>query len=531
MPASRSQPSEAGQPPRRKLPVGIRAFREVREGDCYYVDKTAFMRRLATEGRHYVLSRPRHFGKSLFLDTLKELFEGSEALFAGLDVHERWDWSVRHPVVRLDFGPARFAEPGDLEAHLVTRLAAAGQGMGLQIEHRPVHERLALLLEALHEHTGQRAVVLIDEYDKPILDAMGESDVARANRNRLRDLYAVIHSSDAHVEFSLLTGVTKFSGASLFSGPQGFEDITIDPRYSAVCGFTEAELEAVFAPELGELDRDAIRDWYLGYGWLGDEKVYNPFDILSVLSHRKFNAWWVDTKTPAALVRTLCRHRIASVALDGMPGNLDLLSSFDVDHVGTEALLFQSGYLTIKAGEDPGGGALPYRLGYPNRAVRQRLNEQMLRYLVKNSRRRMVNHVRLYRALEANDLPRLRKTFRRFFTSIPRGWYAHHDEAGYEGYCASVFYSYFAALGFQIVVEDATSRGRLDMAVLFQDNVYLFEFRVVELAGEGAATARLQGRGYVEKYLHLNLPIHLVAVEFSKAKRKVVAFEAATAGG
>ena len=523
MPASPSLPDEAEHPARRKLPEGVRSFRELREGGCYYVDKTQYMIRLVSEGRHYVLSRPRHFGKSLFLDTLQELFEGNEPLFEGLDIHDHWNWSVRYPVVRLDFGPGEFSAPGSLEADLMAQLAAIERRMGLRIESRAVPERFAMLLKALHERTGQRVIVLVDEYDKPILDAMKEPEVARANRKALRNLYAVLGSSDARIGFTFFTGVGKFSRSSLFSGHPDVEDITLDPRFSAICGFTDPELDTVFAPELPGLDRDAIRDWYHGYGWLGDENVYCPHDVLALFRNRKFSAWWLETGTPELLVRTLCRRRVSSAAMAAMPCTHDLLSVFDVDHIGTEALLFQGGYLTVAGREEPDGAA-PYRLGYPNRAVRQRLNEHMLRYLVKNTTRRMANQVRLYRTLAANDLSHLGKLFRRFFSSIPREWYVHHDMAGYEGYCASVFYSYFAALGFDVTVEDNTSRGRVEMAVLFRDNVYLFEFKVVEVAGEAAASARSSG-GFADKYRYLNHPIHLVAVAFSKERRRVVSFE------
>ena len=523
MPASRSLPDEAEPPARRELPEGAHSFRELREGGCYYVDKTQHMTRLVSEGRHYVLSRPRHFGKSLLVDTLNELFEGNEPLFEGLDIHDHWNWSVRHPVVRLDFGPGKFSEPDSLEADLMAQLAAVERRMKLRIERRVVSERFAMLLKAVHERTGHQAIVLVDEYDKPILDAMKEPEVARANRNALRDLYAVLGSSDAHIGFTFLTGVGQFSRSGLFSGHPDVEDITLDPRFSAICGFTERELDTVFAPELPGLDRDAVRDWYHGYGWLGEERVYCPHDVLALVRNRKFSAWWLETGTPELLVQELCRRRVSSAAMAEMPCSHELLSTFDVDHIGTEALLFQGGYLTVAAREALGGGAR-YRLGYPNRAVRQRLNEHMLRYLVRNTARRMANQVRLYRTLAANDLSRLGKLFRRFFTSIPREWYAHHDTAGYEDYCASVFYSYFAALGFNVVVEDNTGRGRLDMAVLFRGNVYLFEFRIVEVAGEAAASAR-SGGGFADRYRDPDRPVHLVAVEFSKERRRVVSFK------
>ena len=337
----------AGQAARRKLPIGIQTFREIREENCYYVDKTAYMRRLADEGAHYFLSRPRRFGKSLFLDTLKELFEGSEPLFEGLDVHDRWDWSVRHPVLRLSFGSGNFKEPGYLDTNLMAQLAAIERRAGVGCAHTSAPERFGGLIEALHERTGQRTVVLVDEYDKPILDALDAPATARAHRDYLRGLYATIKDRDAHVKLTFLTGVSKFSKVSLFSGLNNLLDITLDPSYSSICGYTDADLDTVFAPELPGLDRDEIRRWYNGYGWLGEEKVYNPFDILLLFRHRRFGAWWFETGTPAFLIETLLERGVGALALENMLGSDALLSAFDVEHIATEALLFQTGYLTI----------------------------------------------------------------------------------------------------------------------------------------------------------------------------------------
>ena len=509
---------------RRRLPIGIQTFRRIREGGYYYIDKTAHIRRLFDEGTHYFLSRPRRFGKSLFLDTCKELFEGNEALFEGLAVHDRWNWSVRHPVVRLSFGSGSFTAPGDVQARTREQLAAIERREEVVSESGTEAGRLASLLEALHEHTGQRVAVLVDEYDKPILDALDTPEVARANRDYLRGLYAVVKDSDAHIRFSFFTGVSKFSKVSMFSDLNNLNDITLDPRYSAICGYTDADLDTVFAPELPGLDRDRIREWYNGYWWRGEEKVYNPFDILLLFDKREFGAYWFETATPRFLVETLFRRRVSTVALGEMVGTDALLSSFDVDDIATEALLFQTGYLTIREERSLGGMAL-YRLGYPNREVRQSLNECLLEYLVRNTSRRTANSIRLEELLQANDFEGMRALFHAFFASIPYEWYTNNDIARYEGYYASVFYSYFAALGFDITVEDSTSHGRLDMAVRFNANVYLFELKVVEMAGEGAAMAQLKARGYAEKYRGAGEPIHLVAVEFSRETRNVTAFE------
>ena len=510
--------------PRRKLPIGIQTFREIREEGWYYVDKTAYAARLVEEGKHYFLSRPRRFGKSLFLDTLKELFEGAEPLFEGLDVHGRWDWSVRHPVLRLDFGSGNFEDPGLLPKEAMAQLDAIERRTEVETRYDTAPARFRHLIETLHERAGQRVAVLVDEYDKPILDALGTPEVARVNRGFLRGLYSVIKQCDAHVKLTFLTGVSKFSKVSLFSGLNNLIDITLDPSYSAICGYTDADLDTVFAPELPGLDRDEIRRWYNGYGWLGEEKVYNPFDILLLFRNREFAAHWFETGSPTFLVETLANRRVSTPVLEKMVGTDDLLSAFDVGDIGAEALLFQTGYLTIHEHRRVAGQTV-YRLGYPNQEVRQSLNRRLSRHLAGDSTRQMANSLRLYELLEANDFEGLKALFHAFYASIPHQWYTNNDIAAYEGYYASVFYSYFAGLGLDVRVEDSTSHGRLDMAVCFNANVYLFEFKVVELAPEGAAMAQLKERRYADKYRHLGQPIHLIAVEFSKEARNLAAFE------
>ena len=371
----------------------MQTFRELREQNCYYVDKTAYVERMLREGKHYFLSRPRRFGKSLFLDTLKELFEGSEELFAGLHIHARHDWSERHPVVRLSFGGGSFTEPANVNTSALAQLEAEAERAGMDARYATAPERFAHLLRTLHTHSGRRVAVLVDEYDKPILDALEQPEVARANRDYLRGLYGVIKDNDAHVRFTFLTGISKFSKVNLFSQLNNLTDITLDPVYSSICGYTEDDLETVFAPELGGLDRAQVREWYNGYGWRGAEKVYNPYDVLLLLRRREFEAHWFETGTPAFLVDKLFERRVSTVSVGDMVGTAELLSEFDVNRIGTEALLFQTGYLTITGEERLGGKAL-YRLGYPNREVRQSLNEHLLRHLVHDSERQTANSIR-----------------------------------------------------------------------------------------------------------------------------------------
>ena len=510
---------------KRLLPIGIQSFRKLRESNCYYVDKTCYAQRMVEEGTHYFLSRPRRFGKSLFVDTLKELFEGSRDLFEGLDICEHWDWSVRFPVLRLDFSGVNSKDPSDLDLDVREQLDAFERGAGMEPRHPTARGRFRHLMSTLHHRTGQPVAVLVDEYDKPILDALDEPDVARANRNYLRGLYSVINSCDAHVRFCFLTGVSNFSKTSLFSGLNNLIDSTLEPTFSSICGYTESDVDTVFAPELPGLEREQIRDWYKGYSWGGNDKVYNPFDVLLLFRKRSFNAWWFETGAPTFLVETLAERGVPTPALDGMVATDESLSTFDIGDIATEALLFQTGYLTMLDRDDRHGKRY-YRLGYPNREVRESLNTSLLGHLVRDRSRQLRNSLVLLDVLEASDLARLERLVHSLFAGIPYEWHRRNEIARYEGYYASVFYSYFAGLGLDVRVEDGSSRGRLDMAVRAGGQVYLFEFKVLERAGAGSAMAQLRERGYADKYRHLGVPVHLVAVEFSTDTRNVAGFEA-----
>ena len=269
--------------PRRKLPIGIQTFREIREDNCYYVDKSGMAVDLIRTGKSYFLSRPRRFGKSLFLDTIKELFEGNKALFEGLAEHNQWDWSKKFPVIRVSFSDGVLQSRAQLDQRIQGILRVNRELLGLQrslgLPESDIAGNFSDLIRQAHQHTGQRAVVLIDEYDKPILDNIENRAVAAELRDGHKNLYSVLKGSDEHLKFVFLTGVSKFSKVSLFSGLNNLQDITLDATYSALCGYTETDVDSVFAPELAGLDRQLMRDWYNGYNWLG-EPVYNPFGLL-----------------------------------------------------------------------------------------------------------------------------------------------------------------------------------------------------------------------------------------------------------
>ena len=513
---------------KRLLPIGTQSFRHIRDRNCYYVDKTGYALRLVREGTHYFLSRPRRFGKSLFIDTLKHLFEGDQALFAGLEAYDHWDWSVRYPVVRLDFAGLNATKTGALEEDVLAQLLNLESSADIQARHTSGPRRLEDLIQQLHRASGQPVCVLIDEYDKPILDALENPALARSNRDYLRGLYGMIKACDQHIRFVFLTGVSKFSKVSLFSGLNNLRDITLNPDYSEICGYTDTDLDTVFAPELPGLDREQIREWYNGYRWGGDGKVYNPFDALLLFAERKFRPWWFETGTPNFLVETLIDRNISTVNLDGMLVSEDDLGKFDVGSIAPEALLFQTGYLTI-GGHEMRRGQRRYRLVYPNREVRQSLNTSLLSYLTGSDTLRERHRDALEDLLAQGDLAGLERRIRALYDSIPYEWHTRNDIAHYEGYYASVFYGYVSGLDVDVKVEDSSNRGRLDMAVQAGGHVYLFEFKAWQENQEGRALAQLKERDYAAKYRHLGLPIHMVGVEFNAQSRNVEVFEYALA--
>ena len=535
MPAMTAPPTTPAAPApatpaahRRRLPIGIQTFGEIIQEGHYYVDKSGYAVDLARTGKAYFLSRPRRFGKSLFLDTLKELFEGNVTLFKGLAAVTKWDWSKKHPVIRISFGGGVLKQREELGQVLHKKLCDHEAQFSLPMRFADVRSRFADLIERVHAQTGQRAVVLIDEYDKPILDNITDSAVAIAMREGLKDLYSVLKDADAHLRFVFLTGVSKFSKVSLFSGLNHLQDITLMPEYSALCGYTDEDVDTVFAPELPGLDRAQIRRWYNGYNWLG-ESVYNPFDLLLLFRNRKFKPYWFETGTPTFLIQLLAERQFFTPNLSRVVAHEKLLSTFDVGNIPVEALMFQAGYLTIDSvWEIP--GQMELTLKYPNLEVQASLNDSLLQHLSGGLAIPGPHISRLYRLLAARDFAGLKDLFHAFFASIPHDWYRKNQLASFEGYYASIFYSYFAALGLDIRLEDTTSHGRIDMAVLFNGEVLLFEFKVVELAPQGKALQQIKDKGYADKYRARGEPIHLIGVEFSRDSRNVVGFEVETVG-
>ncbi|MCF8105316.1 MAG: ATP-binding protein [Desulfohalobiaceae bacterium] len=505
----------------KKLPIGIQTFEKLIESNCYYVDKTRFISELAQAGDYYFLSRPRRFGKSLFLSTIKAAYQGKKDLFQGQYLFDHWDWDRTNPVVHISFGSGVLRTIEELQQSFTYILSEHAKEYKISFSYDDLRSRFAELIHTLCRQFGQKVVVLVDEYDKPILDNIEKPATAVEIREELKNYYSVIKDADPYLEFVFITGVSKFSKVSLFSGLNNLKDITLDKRFSAICGYTQQELETVFVDRLDGVDKDQVQQWYNGYNWLGDE-VYNPFDILLYLDSKEFRNYWFETGTPGFLVKLLQEGRYSIPEVEDLTVGEEIVGSFDIDSIVAEALLFQTGYLTIR-GFSQTGAFSRYRLGYPNMEVKASLTNSILNGLSQARLAKTRNQSDLLDALSVNDLDKLRELFQAFFASIPHDWYRKNQLAGYEGYYASIVYCYFAALGLDVHPEEPTNKGRMDLTLRFEDRIYLIEFKVVELTDQAGALEQIKARGYAEKFA--GQEVYLIGVEFSSEKRNIVGFE------
>ncbi|WP_462269000.1 ATP-binding protein [Desulfobacter sp.] len=506
----------------KKLPIGIDDFQEIISGNYCYVDKTDLIHNLVDQGKYYFLSRPRRFGKSLLMDTIAQAFIGKKELFKGLYLESNWDWDEKYPVIRIDFAGGVLTSRRQLDTTIIEMLNNDAESRGLALKNTEIHLAFSELITSIRRQAGQRPVVLVDEYDKPILDNITDRETATQIRDGLRHFYSVLKARGGDLKFVMLTGVSKFSKVSLFSGLNNLEDITLDPAFGTLCGYTQNDLETVFSEYIRGLDKDKIKEWYNGYNFLA-EPVYNPFDVLLYLKKREFKPYWFETGTPSFLPRLLRERAIPAHALEGIRISDTFMGSFDVDAIEPQPLLFQTGYLTIKAAKAYPGG-IYYKLGFPNHEVRYAFNNALLKDLGRAENEQDKNKLDLFDALETNNLDRLKDIFHAFFASIPHDWYRKNEMAGYEGYYCSVVYCYFTALGLDVRAEESTSHGRMDMRVRFRDRVYLIEFKVNELAARSAgALAQIKENKYHEKYA--GKETWLIGVEFSKSDRNITRFE------
>ena len=504
----------------KRLPLGIQEFSEFHHGDYLYVDKTEIIHRLVTGGKYYFFSRPRRFGKSLLVNTLKELYRGKREYFEGLWIEDHWDWSQVYPVVQIDFtmmGDLR----SDLEGRIRDWLQRLYEEHGLTWKAGDNGQRFGELLTTLYQQSGQKVVVLIDEYDKPILDLLDDLPRLKEQRQILKSFYGVLKGSDAHLELVFITGVSKFSQVSIFSGLNNLTDLTTDAAASQLVGISQAELERDFAPYLAEaatqlkLSQDEllakIRDWYNGYSWDGQTTLYNPYSLLSFFRSKTFRNFWFSTGTPTFLTRLLKNsftYQLHNLEMTEMN-----LATLNVERPNLASLLFQTGYLTIRDYDEV---IRSYQLDYPNLEVKESLTQWLLaEYMDTNPDDASVSVNSIYRALKQADFEQLRHIFNAIFSRIP----PHDFIENRERYFHSIIYLTFTLLGFYISVEVPSGRGRLDAVVKLGDSIFIFEFKLDE--SPEAALAQIKERGYAQNYVAEGKTIYLLGVNLISEKKEI----------
>jgi hypothetical protein len=491
--------------PLRKMPIGIQDFGDLRANGYVYVDKTAFVWKLVTEGKPYFLSRPRRFGKSLLLTTLKAYFQGKKELFDGLAIARlETEWK-EYPVVHLDFNPSAYDSVASLHYFVADRLKTMESEHGLLVPDDPSNVPIAIrfqnLIEGLYKKTGRQVAVLVDEYDKPLLESMGNETLNAALRAALKPFYGVLKSADAALRFVLLTGVTRFSKVSIFSDLNQLREIGMNENYAAVCGITEGELRENFMPELEGLAQKngetveqamaAVRRNFNGYRFAKHcESVYNPFSVLNTFANRDIQYYWFATGTPTFLFKELERTKFDITRFkDKIEVPESAINDYQPGDGTPIPLLYQSGYLTI-TGYDRELRA--YNLGFPNEEVQYGFLNNLYKYLFPaNNDITGLNVLTFIKALRAGDAETFLTQLRAFFASVPYDLYFGKGEKYYQ----TIFYLVFTLLGQFAESEVRSAAGRADAVVKIRDLVYVFEFKLDKGGSAGDALKQIDGRG------------------------------------
>jgi hypothetical protein len=508
----------------KKLPIGLQTFRELIHQDYLYVDKTEYIHRMITGGgKYFFLSRPRRFGKSLLVSTLAEIFKGQQDLFSGLWLGDQLAWeNYHHPVVLLDFSGKTYANEEELKDTLRYLLNKSAGQNGIQLTETGYDKQFEELIIQLSSR-GQ-VVVLVDEYDKPIIDFVDKPDTAMANRDILRNFYGCIKSLDEHLRFVFLTGVSKFSKVSVFSGLNNLRDITVSDEYASMLGYSQSELELYFdfhikkSMNVLKLDLSAfmsdIRTWYNGYSWNGRDFVYNPFSVLNFFQENRFKNYWFSSGTPTFLIKQIVIQQRHIPDLESLVVGEAVLESFDIERLELDALLFQTGYLTIKRQYDMDGSAR-YELGYPNREVRESFVNHLMQYVSQQPFSRITSLAdTLTGHLHAQEIPELIDTMKSIFADIPYDLSRKQNE----GFFHSIFYLCLRLIGASIACEIETNRGRMDAVLETADTIYVLEFKMGD-AKEGLA--QIRQKGYAEKFRSRKKAIQLVSIGFDQKKRNI----------
>jgi len=515
---------------RKKLPIGIQTFRKIREDNYVYVDKTDIAVRLIESGSYYFLSRPRRFGKSLFLDTLAEIFKGTKELFEGLEIYDKWDWSRKYPVIKLNLSSGSYRTDRNFNLSINHILDEAAELLNINISDSKESPGVYLsrIIQAAYKKFGKPVVILVDEYDKPIIDNITNKKQATENRNRLADFYSTIKASDSYIRFVMLTGVSKFSKVNLFSNLNNLEDITIDKNYATITGYTQNNLEECFIDYLEGVNLKMVKKWYNGYNYFGDP-VYNPYDILLFFSKdNSFRNYWWETGSPSFLIEQLKAQQINYhlPELENITVTEETLNAFDVDKIDLTALLWQTGYLTFdKQIINKAIGRVSYKLKIPNLEIQCSLNALFLDYLTDLTSEKTAFELATSDALYNGDPAALETSIKSLFAAIPYSNYARNIIADYEGYYSSVLFTHIASIGYDLIPEDITNKGRIDLTVKVAGNVFIFEFKV---DSSEPAIKQIKERRYYEKYTGRENPapkIFLIGINFSSEEKNIEKFE------
>ena len=521
----------------RDLPIGVQDFAKLRERDLLYVDKTQYVANLLLGGGVYFLSRPRRFGKSLFLSTLAAYFEGKKELFRGLYLENaeeelarkkgREAWET-YPVLRIDLNAKNYVDREKLIERLSFCLDELEKKYGVRKRYKTPEERFQYLIGTLYERTGKQVVVLIDEYDKPLMDALHLPELYETYRGILQAFYSVIKNCDAYLRFVFLTGVSRFGKLTIFSGLNSLKDITMDARYSCICGLTEEELVANFTPELNTLAAALgssydealaeLKRWYDGYLFARKgEHVYNPFSILNALDSTVIEDYWYATGTPTFLVKYL---QDVGFSLPELDGDVEMAKE-DLQMSPMEVntpipILFQAGYLTIKeyiADDDV------YRLGFPNEEVRYAFMKNLLKGYFNSVKSSGVEIARFLREIRAGNVDAFMKHLQSLIGGIP---YSNKKKQDYREENGEVaVYLVFSLMGKRTETEVHTPGGRADAVVHTENAIYIFEFKMEGAGTPEEALAQIKERGYANRYLAEGKKIVCIGVTFDRKTRNI----------
>jgi hypothetical protein len=515
----------------KKLPLAITTFADIRDKseNYLYVDKTEIAYQLIDRGRYYFLSRPRRFGKSLFIDTLSDLFQGKKELFENLAVYKKWDWTVKYPVINISLNTGSFITKDGIESRIFDIIDFTKELHDVKCKKdKDIPSCFNELIANIYQKYQQKVVILIDEYDKPILDNITNTGQALVAREILKTFYSVIKDNDKYIKFVFITGVSKFSRMNLFSGLNNLTDITIQSDYASICGYTHTDIKTTFKEHLKSVDLEKLKHWYNGYDYLGGEKnkVYNPYDILLFINnHCEYKDYWWETGNPNFLIKKLKEQNYYIPNLENIIVSEKILNTFDLDRIDLVALLWQTGYLTFAKKIQNFDDTYLYKLKVPNREIQSSLNQLFITYLTNQPLESLANRTQIFNAI-STDMQQLETALVSLFASIPYHNYANNIIQHYEGYYASVIFSYLMSLGFPCIAEDVTQKGRIDLTIKLPNRIIIIEFKVDQ---KEKALAQIKEKKYYQKYMSeaksKEQDIYIVGICFDSKNKNITEFE------